>query len=85
MIGLGLSTGFNGILGLAAPVVFGMIAESYGGNTIVLYIASIMVIGSAILTFLIVPLMPKSPKFPIIPSETSFKNREEISFIEKSD
>lgn len=83
MLGLGLSTGFNGILGLAAPVLFGMMAESFGSQREVLYTAAVMVIGSAILTFLIVPFMPKKPKFPEIP-ESDFKSREDIAFIEKS-
>ena len=37
MFGLGLSTAFNGILGLAAPIVFGLMCDSFGGNTEALY------------------------------------------------
>lgn len=83
MFGLGLSTGFNGILGVLAPLSFGMMAEAYDGNKEVLYTAAIMVIASAVLTFLIVPIMPKKPAFPKIPSKTNFDSREQISFIEK--
>ena len=39
LFGLGLSTGFNGILGLAAPVVFGGMSEVFGRNHEVLYTA----------------------------------------------
>jgi len=83
MFGLGLSTGFNGILGVLAPLSFGMMATHFGGNKEVLYTAAIMVIASAALTFLIVPVLPKKPNFPKIPSKTNFDSREQISFIEK--
>ena len=85
MLGLGLSTGFNGILGLAAPVVFGMMAETYGSQVPVLYTASIMVIVSALLTFLIFPILPKKPEFPKIPEKANFESREAIAFIEKTE
>ena len=39
MFGLGLSTAFNGILGLAAPICFGQMKTAYGGNIEVLYTA----------------------------------------------
>jgi len=68
MFGLGLSTAFNGILGLAAPIVFGMMTEHFGGNVEVLYTAALMVLLSAVLTFAIVPLTKKEPSFPKIPN-----------------
>ena len=37
MFGLGLSTAFNGILGLAAPICFGQMKTAFGGNIEVLY------------------------------------------------
>ena len=46
MIALGLSTGFNGILGVIAPVTFGTINDSVGNMTLSLWIAAIMVIVS---------------------------------------
>lgn len=78
MFGLGLSTAFNGILGLAAPICFGQMKTAFGGNIEVLYTSAILVIVSALLTFAIVPLTNKGPKFPKIP-ETS---GQDVSFIE---
>lgn len=82
MIGLGVSTGFNGILGVLAPVSFGMINGIFGNNTVSLWIAAIMVVVSAIMTFLIVPLTPSGPKFPKIPAKADFSSREDVAFIE---
>lgn len=90
MFGLGLSTAFNGILGLAAPIVFGMMTEHFGGNVEVLYTAALMVLVSALLTFAIVPLMTKEPKFPKIPNDpvqdkTDLKTIEQTSNLLKEE
>lgn len=98
MFGLGLSTAFNGkrfrmvypvlimslgILGLAAPIVFGMMTEHFGGNVEVLYTAALMVLLSAVLTFAIVPLTKKEPSFPKIPDHpVDDKPGAELSTIE---
>jgi len=81
MIGLGLSTGFNGILGVVAPASFGLMSEHFGSQRQVLYTAASMVIVSALLTFLIVPSMPKKPNFPEIPAQADFKSREDIDAV----
>ena len=44
MFGLGLSTAFNGILGLAAPICFGQMKTAFGGNIEVLYTSGIVLI-----------------------------------------
>ena len=46
-----------------------MMTEHFGGNVEVLYTAALMVLISALLTFAIVPLMAKEPKFPKIPDK----------------
>ncbi|CBY13988.1 unnamed protein product, partial [Oikopleura dioica] len=83
MIALGLSTGFNGILGVIAPVTFGTINDMVGNMTLSLWIAAIMVIVSALMTSAIVVFTPKplSSKFPKIPP-ADFSSREEVAFIE---
>jgi len=70
MFGLGLSTAFNGLLGLAAPMIIAQMTDYFGGNVEVLYCSAIAVLISAGLTFAIVPLTKKEPKFPKIPNET---------------
>ena len=79
-----------GVLGLAAPIVFGMMTEHFGGNVEVLYTAALMVLVSALLTFAIVPLMAKEPKFPKIPDEpvqdkTDLKTIEQTSNLLKEE
>ena len=72
-----------GILGLAAPIVFGMMTEHFGGNVEVLYTAALMVLLSAVLTFAIVPLTKKEPSFPKIPDHpVDDKPGAELSTIE---
>ena len=81
-----------GVLGLAAPIVFGMMTEHFGGNVEVLYTAALMVLVSALLTFAIVPLMAKEPKFPKIPDEpvqdktdlTDSRNATDLKTIEQT-
>ena len=96
MFGLGLSTAFNGdlrvddlnlnpvlgVLGLAAPIIFGMMTEHFGGNIEVLYTAALMVLLSAFLTFAIVPMTKKGPKFPKIPDQPVADQTAELSTIE---